>query len=73
MPGGIVSVALSLGLPPVAVSDCRCSTLPGLSSRETIASPATIRQTDTDIIARPPRQPVTAELTGSPTSGCHDG
>lgn len=32
-PGGIVSVALSLGSPPVAVSDCPCPTLPGLSSR----------------------------------------
>ena len=31
--GGFVSVALSLGLPPVAVSDCRCPMLPGLSSR----------------------------------------
>ncbi len=31
--GGIVSVALSLGLPPVAVSDCHCPMLPGLSSR----------------------------------------
>lgn len=31
--GGIVSVALSLGSPPVAVSDCPCPTLPGLSSR----------------------------------------
>ena len=30
--GSFVSVALSLGSPPVAVSDCHCSILPGLSS-----------------------------------------
>ncbi len=30
--GGIVSVALSLGLPPVAVSNCLFPKLPGLSS-----------------------------------------
>ena len=30
--GSFVSVALSLGLPPVAVSDCRYPSLPGLSS-----------------------------------------
>lgn len=30
--GSFVSVALSLESPPVAVSDCHCSTLPGLSS-----------------------------------------
>lgn len=30
--GGFVSVALSLGLPPVAVSDCLLPMLPGLSS-----------------------------------------
>ncbi len=30
--GSFVSVALSLELPPVAVSDCRCPLLPGLSS-----------------------------------------
>jgi len=29
---GIVSVALSLGLPPVAVSNCLLPMLPGLSS-----------------------------------------
>ena len=30
--GSFVSVALSLGLPPVAVSDCQYPMLPGLSS-----------------------------------------
>jgi len=30
--GSFVSVALSLGLPPVAVSNCHYPTLPGLSS-----------------------------------------
>jgi hypothetical protein len=30
--GGIVSVALSLGSPPAAVSGCLCPMLPGLSS-----------------------------------------
>ena len=30
--GGIVSVALSLGSPPVAVSNCLYPVLPGLSS-----------------------------------------
>lgn len=30
--GSFVSVALSLGSPPVAVSDCYCPILPGLSS-----------------------------------------
>lgn len=30
--GGFVSVALSLGLPPVAVSNCQYPMLPGLSS-----------------------------------------
>lgn len=32
LPGGFVSVALSLGLPPVAVNNCQYPMLPGLSS-----------------------------------------
>jgi len=40
--GGIVSVALSLRSRAVAVSDCRCSVLPGLSSRAAVAAPAVV-------------------------------
>ena len=40
--GGFVSVALSLRSRAVAVSDCRCPLLPGLSSRETVVPPAAV-------------------------------